>query len=115
MLPVGLEWCQQYQHHSHYGHGMVMQVESFRVKKQTTLGQFKQMMADKWNVPVDRQRLWTWATRQNRSIRPSNILDVKDDEIRVCDVRVCRFMPCLVLHHFPGAAGKACITRNQYM
>ncbi|KAL3154338.1 hypothetical protein ABBQ32_013820 [Trebouxia sp. C0010 RCD-2024] len=62
-------------------------VEAFRVKKQTTLGEFKQMMAEKWNVPVDRQRLWTWATRQNRSIRPSSILEDKDDDTRVCDVR----------------------------
>ncbi len=73
---------------------MVVQVESFRVKKQTTLGEFKQMMAEKWNVPVDRQRLWMWATRQNRSIRPSSILEDKDDETRVCDVRVCNLTPC---------------------
>ena len=46
------------------------------------------MMADKWDVPVDKQRLWMWATRQNHSLRPSSILDDKDDDIRVCDVRV---------------------------
>lgn len=77
---------------------MVVQVEAFRVKKQTTLGEFKQMMAEKWNVPVDRQRLWTWATRQNRSIRPSSILEDKDDDTRVCDVRVCTLIPCALLH-----------------
>ena len=80
-------------------HGMVVQVETFRVKKQTTLGEFKQMMAEKWNVAVDRQRLWTWATRQNRSIRPANILEDKDDDTRVCDVRVCTLIkPCALLH-----------------
>lgn len=74
-------------------HAILMQVEAFCVKKQTTLGEFKQMMADKWDVPVDKQRLWTWATRQNQSTRPSSILEDKEDETRVCDVRVCLMLP----------------------
>lgn len=64
------------------------QVEAFRVKKQTTVGEFKQMLADKWEVPVEQQRLWMWATRQNHSVRPSTVLDEKEDDTRVCDVRV---------------------------
>lgn len=69
------------------------QVEAFRVKKQTTVGEFKQMLADKWEVPVEQQRLWMWATRQNHSVRPSTVLDEKEDDTRVCDVRVCLINP----------------------
>lgn len=66
----------------------MMQVESFRVKKQTTLAEFKQMIADKWGVVVGRQRFWMWATRQNRSVRPSTPLPANSDDARVCDIRV---------------------------
>lgn len=76
-----------------------MQVEAFRVKKQTTIGEFKQMMADKWDVPVDKQRLWMWATRQNHSLRTSSILEDKDNDTRVCDVRVCLINPQLAGTH----------------
>jgi len=65
-----------------------MQVESFRVKKQTTLAEFKQMVAEKWGIAVERQRFWMWATRQNRSVRPSTPLAPNSDENRVCDIRV---------------------------
>lgn len=75
------------------------QVEAFRVKKQTTVGEFKQMLADKWDVPVEQQRLWMWATRQNHSVRPSTFLDEKEDDTRVCDVRVCLVTTQLVGIH----------------
>lgn len=65
-----------------------MQVESFRVKKQTTLAEFKQMVAEKWGIAVEQQRFWMWATRQNRSVRPSTPLAPNSDENRVCDIRV---------------------------
>ena len=70
-----------------------MQVEAFRVKKQTSLGEFKQILAEKWNVPVERHRLWIWATRQNHSHRPSGILGDDADNTRVCDIRVCPCQP----------------------
>lgn len=82
-------------------HAVFLQVEAFRVKKQTSIGEFKQMMADKWDVPVDKQRLWMWATRQNHSLRPSSILDDKDDDIRVCDVRVRLIHPQWAGTHKP--------------
>ncbi|KAL0031727.1 hypothetical protein WJX79_003396 [Trebouxia sp. C0005] len=62
-------------------------VESFRVKKQTTLAEFKQMVAEKWGIAVEQQRFWMWATRQNRSVRPSTPLAPNSDENRVCDIR----------------------------
>ena len=66
-----------------------MKVESFRVKKQTTMSEFKQMLAEKWGVAVERQRFWMWATRQNRSVRPSTpLLGPNEHTLRVCDIRV---------------------------
>ena len=59
------------------------------MKKQTTMLEFKQMLAEKWGVAVERQRFWMWATRQNRSVRPSTpLLGPNEDALRVCDIRV---------------------------
>ena len=56
-----------------------MQVEAICVKKQTTLGEFEQMMADRWNVSVHKQRLWIFIMRQNRSSRPCRPLEDQDN------------------------------------
>lgn len=46
------------------------------------------MVAEKWGIAVEQQRFWMWATRQNRSVRPSTPLAPSSDENRVCDIRV---------------------------
>ena len=86
-----------------------MQVEAFRVKKQTSLGEFKQILAEKWNVPVERQRLWIWATRQNHSHRPSGILQDDADNMRVCDIRVSACLPTKPSHSGTLAVVSCCI------
>lgn len=70
-----------------------MQVEAFCVKKQTTLGEFKKMMADRWNVSVHKQRLWIFIMRENRSSRPCRPLEDQDNETCVCDLWVGFIMP----------------------
>ena len=64
------------------------QVEHFRVKRLTIMSDFKQLVAQKWQVPVDRQRYWHWATRQNHSVRVSSPLGAESDNVKVCDIRV---------------------------
>lgn len=50
--------------------------------------EFKQMIADKWHIPVDRQRYWHWATRQNQSVRVSVPVGADSDTTKVCELRV---------------------------
>ncbi|RUS32460.1 ICP0-binding domain of ubiquitin-specific protease 7-domain-containing protein [Jimgerdemannia flammicorona] len=46
------------------------EISSFLVKKGETFAVFKQSVADHFQVPVDRFRLWILVTRQNRTVRP---------------------------------------------
>ena len=68
-------------------HGPV-QVKHYRVKKQTKFLEFRKMLADDLEVPLEQQRFWTWAKRQNSTYRPNNILTPADDERRVMDLKV---------------------------
>ena len=65
-----------------------LQVKHYRVKKQTKFLEFRQMLADDLEVPLEQQRFWTWAKRQNSTYRPNNILTPADDERRVMDLKV---------------------------
>eukprot|EP00891_Asterochloris_glomerata_P000046 jgi/Astpho2/46/Aster-07498 len=62
-------------------------VKHYRVKKQTKFQEFRQMLADDLEVPLEQQRFWTWAKRQNSTYRPNNILTPADDEKRVMDLK----------------------------
>ena len=65
-----------------------LQVKHYRVKKQTKFLEFRQMLAGDLEVPLEQQRFWTWAKRQNSTYRPNNILTSADDERRVMDLKV---------------------------
>lgn len=45
-------------------------VRSFRVRRDSTLAQFKRRLAVHIGVPPERQRLWVWLSRQNKTYRP---------------------------------------------
>ena len=75
-----------------------LQVKHYRVKKQTKFLEFRQMLADDLEVPLEQQRFWTWAKRQNSTYRPNNILTPADDERRVMDLKV----------HYPAKGGLTC-------
>jgi ubiquitin carboxyl-terminal hydrolase 7 len=47
---------------------------SFRVEKQTPFADFKRQVAAELGVPVERQRYWLWAKRQNQTFRPNRVL-----------------------------------------
>lgn len=46
------------------------------------------MVAEKWQIPVERQRYWHWAKRQNMSVRISVPLGQESDATRVSEIRV---------------------------
>jgi ubiquitin carboxyl-terminal hydrolase 7 len=56
-------------------------VRSFRVRKDSTLAQLKRRLAVRIGVPPERQRLWVWLSRQNKTYRPDFPL-TWDDEVK---------------------------------
>ena len=58
------------------------------MKKQTHFLEFHQMLADNLQVPLEQQRFWTWAKRQNSTYRPCSTLTAADDERQVMDLEV---------------------------
>ncbi|KAG1672785.1 hypothetical protein FOA52_002773 [Chlamydomonas sp. UWO 241] len=59
----------------------------FRVKKNLRFSEFKQMVADKLDVPVTAQRYWIWSARPNSSFRPQRILTAKEEEMPMMELR----------------------------
>ncbi|KAK7401183.1 hypothetical protein VNO78_12504 [Psophocarpus tetragonolobus] len=49
-------------------------VKSFRVQKQTSFNLFKEDVAREFGIPVQFQRYWLWAKRQNHTYRPNRPL-----------------------------------------
>ncbi|RZB42522.1 Ubiquitin carboxyl-terminal hydrolase 12 isoform E [Glycine soja] len=49
-------------------------VRSFRVQKQTSFNLFKEEVAKEYGIPVQFQRYWLWAKRQNHTYRPNRPL-----------------------------------------
>ncbi|CAN4120117.1 unnamed protein product [Withania somnifera] len=49
-------------------------VRSFRIQKQTPFSIFKEEVAEEFGVPVQFQRFWLWAKRQNHTYRPNRPL-----------------------------------------
>ncbi|XP_027344839.1 ubiquitin carboxyl-terminal hydrolase 12-like isoform X4 [Abrus precatorius] len=49
-------------------------VRSFRVQKQMSFNLFKEEVAKEFGIPVQYQRFWLWAKRQNHTYRPNRPL-----------------------------------------
>ncbi|XP_038701644.1 ubiquitin carboxyl-terminal hydrolase 13-like isoform X2 [Tripterygium wilfordii] len=49
-------------------------VRSFRIQKQTSFSIFKEEVAKEFGIPVQLQRFWIWAKRQNHTYRPNRPL-----------------------------------------
>ncbi|CAN4100824.1 unnamed protein product [Withania somnifera] len=49
-------------------------VKSFHIKKQTLFSDFKGEITKEFGVPVEFQRYWLWAKRQNHTYRPNRLL-----------------------------------------
>ncbi|XP_039043952.1 ubiquitin carboxyl-terminal hydrolase 13-like [Hibiscus syriacus] len=49
-------------------------VGSFHIQKQTTFNVFKEEVAREFGIPVQFQRFWLWAKRQNHTYRPNQPL-----------------------------------------
>jgi ubiquitin carboxyl-terminal hydrolase 7 len=62
-------------------------VRSFRIQKQTPFQQFKEEVAKEFGVPVQLQRFWIWAKRQNHTYRPNRPLSPNEELQTVGQIR----------------------------
>ncbi|PIA54184.1 hypothetical protein AQUCO_00900614v1 [Aquilegia coerulea] len=54
-------------------------VRSFRIQKQTAFNVFKEEVAKEFGIPVQYQRFWLWAKRQNHTYRPNRPLTPQEE------------------------------------
>ncbi|CAG8762405.1 4797_t:CDS:2, partial [Dentiscutata heterogama] len=50
------------------------EIPQFKILKEDTFGTFKMIVASKFKIPVDQIRFWVSATRQNKTIRPHELI-----------------------------------------
>ncbi|KAJ9540444.1 hypothetical protein OSB04_026950 [Centaurea solstitialis] len=62
-------------------------VHSFRIQKQTAFNLFKEEVAKEFGVPVQFQRFWIWAKRQNHTYRPNRPLTPQEETQSVGQLR----------------------------
>ncbi|XWS74671.1 hypothetical protein CRYUN_Cryun01aG0018000 [Craigia yunnanensis] len=62
-------------------------VRSFRIQKQTLFNVFKEEVAKEFGIPVQYQRFWLWAKRQNHTYRPNRPLTSQEQAQSVGQLR----------------------------
>ncbi|KAF9676494.1 hypothetical protein SADUNF_Sadunf08G0007800 [Salix dunnii] len=62
-------------------------VRSFRIQKQIAFNLFKEEVAKEFGIPVQFQRFWLWAKRQNHTYRPNRPLTPQEEAQSVGQLR----------------------------
>ncbi|CAA0818763.1 Ubiquitin carboxyl-terminal hydrolase 12 [Striga hermonthica] len=62
-------------------------VRSFRIQKQMPFNQFKEEVTKEFGIPVQCQRFWIWAKRQNHTYRPNRPLTPQEESQTVGALR----------------------------
>uniref|UniRef100_A0A7N0VJD6 ubiquitinyl hydrolase 1 n=1 Tax=Kalanchoe fedtschenkoi TaxID=63787 RepID=A0A7N0VJD6_KALFE len=62
-------------------------VRNFRIQKQTPFCLFKEDIAKEFGIPVQFQRFWIWAKRQNHTYRPNRPLMPLEEKLTVGQLR----------------------------
>ncbi|XP_015698660.1 ubiquitin C-terminal hydrolase 12-like isoform X1 [Oryza brachyantha] len=62
-------------------------VRSFRIQKQLPFTSFKEEVAKEYGIPVQFQRFWLWAKRQNHTYRPNRPLGPQEEAQSVGQLR----------------------------
>ncbi|KAG9140850.1 hypothetical protein Leryth_010382 [Lithospermum erythrorhizon] len=62
-------------------------VHSFRIQKQMPFNLFKEEVAKEFGIPVEFQRFWIWAKRQNHTFRPNRPLTPQEETQTVGHLR----------------------------
>ncbi|XP_052200260.1 ubiquitin C-terminal hydrolase 12-like [Diospyros lotus] len=63
-------------------------VRSFRVQKQMQFNHFKELVAKEFGIPVQFERFWLWAKRQNNTYRPFRPLTYLEETTPVGDLAI---------------------------
>ncbi|WCJ33065.1 Ubiquitin C-terminal hydrolase 13 [Euphorbia peplus] len=63
-------------------------VRKFHILKETPFSHFKEEVAKKFGIPVQFQRFWFWAKRQNNTYRPDQPLTSEEEAQSVGDLKV---------------------------
>jgi ubiquitin carboxyl-terminal hydrolase 7 len=61
-------------------------VKEFRVKKASSLKDFKKVVHEQYGVPPEHQRYWNWVSRQNKTYRPDAPLTHAEEELALEDL-----------------------------
>ncbi len=62
-------------------------VLKLRLQKQIPFLDLKKEVEAKLGIPLDKQRYWMWATRENRTYRPSRMIGPEEDNSRIFDLK----------------------------
>ncbi|VAI29002.1 unnamed protein product [Triticum turgidum subsp. durum] len=62
-------------------------VRNFRIQKQLPFNSFKEEVAKEYGIPVQSQRFWLWAKRQNHTYRPNRPLAPHEEAQSVGQLR----------------------------
>ncbi|KAK2634511.1 hypothetical protein Ddye_029303 [Dipteronia dyeriana] len=62
-------------------------VVSFRIQKQMSFNNFKEEVTKEFGIPVQFQRFWLWAKRQNHTYRPNRPLSLQEEAQSVGQLR----------------------------
>lgn len=62
-------------------------VRQFRIQKQLSFNSFKEEVAKEFGIPVQFQRFWLWAKRQNHTYRPNRPLTPQEEAQSVGQLR----------------------------
>ncbi|KAJ0982593.1 hypothetical protein J5N97_010848 [Dioscorea zingiberensis] len=62
-------------------------VRSFRIQKQLPFSVFKEEVSKEFGIPVQLQRFWLWAKRQNHTYRPNRPLSPQEESQSVGQLR----------------------------
>ncbi|KAL8050420.1 hypothetical protein ABFS82_06G080800 [Erythranthe guttata] len=62
-------------------------VRNFRIQKQLSFNTFKEEVAKEFGIPVQLQRFWLWAKRQNHTYRPNRPLTPQEEAQSVGQLR----------------------------
>ncbi|XP_044946337.1 ubiquitin C-terminal hydrolase 12-like isoform X1 [Hordeum vulgare subsp. vulgare] len=62
-------------------------VRNFRIQKQLPFNSFKEEVAKEYGIPVQSQRFWLWAKRQNHTYRPNRPLSPHEEAQSVGQLR----------------------------
>lgn len=61
-----------------------------RVRRDSTLGEFKKQLAEEFGVAVEKIRLWAMTSRANKTIRPDTLIPDSDDSRSELDAALRR-------------------------